>query len=261
MYQCTLQPANSSHHAVECHERWWLLKFVVHIIIQWGSYQTQTSIHRYWEMYKCRQWCWKPTYVPGISPKVLDCSNAMSYVSSAPPTPVGKLKGLRPGEQHVHLKGVKQNDWSSPYLVDTFQFYSKNAVTDCKHTPRHWQAAREEIALIDRIHFHTRTHTHKHMYTYTDTPGHRYTQCGRKYAYFSSNSGITVWPLQKAGDKNGVTYAILAHKWHVMYIHIIHMYVHVLVIPHLRVVSTNIYPIAVVRPSPLVIANQSTVAS
>ena len=37
--------------------------------------------------------------------------------------------------------------------------------------------------------------------------------------------------------------------------------VHVLPIPHVRVVSTNIYPVAVVRSSPLAIANQSTVAS
>ena len=36
---------------------------------------------------------------------------------------------------------------------------------------------------------------------------------------------------------------------------------YVLVIPHLRVVSTNIYPVAVVRSSPLAIAKQSTVAS
>ena len=36
---------------------------------------------------------------------------------------------------------------------------------------------------------------------------------------------------------------------------------YVLVIPHLRVVSTNIYLVAVVRSSPLAIANQSTVAS
>ena len=39
--------------------------------------------------------------------------------------------------------------------------------------------------------------------------------------------------------------------------------VHVLVtyVPHLRVVSTNTYPVPVVRSSPLAIANQSTVAS
>ena len=41
----------------------------------------------------------------------------------------------------------------------------------------------------------------------------------------------------------------------------IHKYIHVLVIPHLRVVSTNMYSVAVVRSSPLAIAKQSTVAS
>ena len=38
-------------------------------------------------------------------------------------------------------------------------------------------------------------------------------------------------------------------------------YMGVLLIPHLRVVSTNIYPVTVLRSSPLAIANQSTVAS
>ena len=75
------QQIYSSHHAVECHGRWWLLKFVVHIIIQWGSYQTQTSIHMYWEMHKCRQWCWKPTYLASVQ----RCWTAQTQCRTSPP--------------------------------------------------------------------------------------------------------------------------------------------------------------------------------
>ena len=107
-------------------------------------------------------------HLPGISPKVLDCSNAMSYVSSAPPSPVGKLKGLRPGELFTWRKSNRMTGAVHISLTPSSFTPRMPLLTASTHQGTD-KLQERRLQLIDRIHFHTRTHTHEHMYTYTDT--------------------------------------------------------------------------------------------
>ncbi len=60
--------------------------------------------------------------LPGVRPGVLDCSNAMSYISSAPLIPVGNLKGCSHGEP-LTWKESNRATWTI-HILFTFSTFS-----------------------------------------------------------------------------------------------------------------------------------------